>query len=60
MMFVITALFLIAIRDFRREIQKIYGFYLLKGEQEKGVAFFREKSVFIKCIDPDTSEENLE
>lgn len=50
MLFVLSVIVIISARDFRREIQKLYGFYILKAEREEIEGFYKHRTILIKGI----------
>ena len=50
MLFILSVIVIISARDFRREIQKLYGFYILKAEKEEIGGFYKHRTILIKGI----------
>lgn len=50
MVFILTLLVLVAIKDFRRDIQSIYFFYYSAPNQDKGVNFLKLRTVLLKGV----------
>ncbi len=60
MVFILTMLLLVAIKDFRREIQSIYFFYFSAPNKEKGMNFLKIRTILIKDMkDNDISGKTL-